>query len=115
MRPHHCAAIPFRGQTAEGERWIDCQVETAGPEERVYLSETAVREAARLFKHPDIAEHVGALEELEHAYSTIQELNARIAELETFTSAFEIVAKRTTTASTKAPTSRAKSKEPVPA
>lgn len=91
MRPFHCAAIPFRGQTAEGERWVDCQVETAGPEERVYLSETAVREAARALGHPSIAEHVQRLEEMDTLIVSLQVALERIGELEMLLGALEIV------------------------
>lgn len=73
-RPQHCAAIPHRGQTAVGERWIDTGSELPGFDNHVYLSETAVLEAARVLGHPSqkqldaaVAERDEALGELEKA------------------------------------------------
>jgi hypothetical protein len=87
-RPQHCAAIPHRGQTAEGERWIDTGSELPGFDNHVYLSETAVLEAARLLGHPSqkqlddaIAERDEALEELERALvelSTLKPMKALV-------------------------------------
>ncbi|HZA18920.1 MAG TPA: hypothetical protein VE645_18920 [Pseudonocardiaceae bacterium] len=55
-RPMHCAAIPFIGQTAVGERWIDTGSEMPGFDNHVYLSATAVRQAWELLGYPSIQE-----------------------------------------------------------
>jgi hypothetical protein len=67
FRPNHCAAIPHRGQTAEGERWVDTQAEMPGFDNHVYLSETAVAEAARVLGFPTPAEHAKLAAELAQA------------------------------------------------
>lgn len=81
MKPMRCAAIPHRGQTAEGERWVDTGAEMAGFDNHIYLSETAVREAGRVLGLPtpqeydELATHALSLEQhLEHANAKIEEL-----------------------------------------
>lgn len=64
FKPHHCAAIPHRGQTAEGERWVDTGAEMAGFDNHIYLSATAVAEAARLLGYPTPKEHAALQAEL---------------------------------------------------
>lgn len=55
-RPMHCAAIPFIGQTAVDERWIDTGSEMPGFDNHVYLSATAVRQAMETLGYPSLAE-----------------------------------------------------------
>lgn len=79
LAPSHCAAIPFIGQTAERERWVDTGATMTGFDGHVYLSETAVREAARLLGMPTIRAHA----EVQAALGTAEaELSALAAELE---------------------------------
>jgi hypothetical protein len=47
-RPMRCAAIPYIGQSAQGEIWFDTGSELMGPDDHVYLSGTAVKECARM-------------------------------------------------------------------
>lgn len=44
-----CAALPYIGQAKRGERWVDTGANMMGPDDHVYLSRTAVLEAAKLF------------------------------------------------------------------
>ncbi len=74
LRPMHCAVIPFIGQTAEGERWIDTGSELLGIDPRVYVSATAVREMAALLGYPTPEEHAALQEMLERAQEYADEL-----------------------------------------
>lgn len=47
IRPMHCAAIPHITGIDEGVRWLDCG-EMPGFDNRVYLSDVAVRQAMSL-------------------------------------------------------------------
>lgn len=47
FRPQHCAAIPFIGPASHPEeRWVDTECELDGFDNHVYLSATAIHEAA---------------------------------------------------------------------
>lgn len=91
-RPMHCAALPNRGQTAEGERWVDTGAEMPGFDNHVYLSETAVREAGRLLGFPTPADFEGLDLEADRLYNENEELKARIMQLEAVISASEVIA-----------------------
>ena len=56
IRPMHCAAIPFLGQTAENVQWIDTGSEMPGFDNHVYLSDVAVRQCMSLFGFPSPVE-----------------------------------------------------------
>lgn len=56
IKPMHCAAIPFLGQTAENVAWIDTGSEMPGFDNHVYLSDVAVRQAMSLFGYPSVQE-----------------------------------------------------------
>lgn len=78
FRPMHCAVLPYIGQTAEGERWIDSGSELLGIDPRVYVSATAVREMAALLGYPTPEEHAALVANVERAqeYSAELELEA---------------------------------------
>ena len=82
FKPHHCAALPQRGQTAAGERWVDTGNELSGFDNHVYLSETAVREAGKLLGHimPEVHEQVA--NERAQLQTKLDEAEARIAYLQ---------------------------------
>lgn len=56
IKPMHCAAIPFLGQTAENVQWIDTGSEMPGFDNHVYLSDVAVRQCMSLFGYPSVQE-----------------------------------------------------------
>ena len=62
-RPHRCAANPSIGQTRRDVRWIDTGSEMDGFDNHIYLSEPAVRDAARLLGFPTPSEHATLREE----------------------------------------------------
>lgn len=72
FKPGHCAAIPFKGQSAAGDRWIDTGAEMPGFDNHVYLSETAVREAAALLGFPTPEQYGALAAELATAYADLQ-------------------------------------------
>lgn len=69
FKPHHCAAIPFLGQTAEGERWVDTGSEMEGWDNHVYVSATAVRQMMELLGYPPPRR----FEELERAKADVED------------------------------------------
>lgn len=89
FKPHHCAAIPYLGQTAEAERWVDCGTEMAGYDNHIYLSQTAVAKAAGLLGFPSPAEHAKLAAELATALTELQASLDRQAELERYAAAVE--------------------------
>lgn len=97
FRPQHCAAIPHRGQTATeaGERWVDTGAEMPGFDNHVYLSETAVVEAARLLGHPTPNEHRKLQEELARALQDNLDLISRLKAVGHMEAAFEELAAST--------------------
>lgn len=56
IKPQHCAAVPFLGQTAENVAWIDTGSEMPGFDNHVYLSDVAVRQCMSLFGFPSPVE-----------------------------------------------------------
>ena len=62
-RPHRCAANPSIGQTRRDIRWIDTGSEMDGFDNHIYLSEPAVRDAAKLLGFPTPSEYATLLEE----------------------------------------------------
>lgn len=56
IKPMHCAAIPFLGQTAENVAWIDTGSEMPGFDNHVYLSDVAIRQCMSLLKYPSVQE-----------------------------------------------------------
>jgi hypothetical protein len=73
-RPMHCAAIPFLGQVAEGERWVDPGVEMPGFDNHVYLSATAVRQASAALGYPSLMEFAAMRARAETAEEAALEL-----------------------------------------
>jgi hypothetical protein len=65
--PHKCAVIPFLGE-ASGHRFIDTGIELEGFENRVYVSEPAVKDMGKMLGFPSLEEH--------------EELKSRVEELE---------------------------------
>ncbi len=93
FKPSHCAAIPYIGQTAEGERWVDTGIEMPGFDNHVYLSETGIREAAQalglVFVDDDAySEDLTALDD---ARVQVEALQARVAELEPIEAAVRLI------------------------
>jgi hypothetical protein len=69
-RPMRCAAIPYIGQSAQGEIWFDTGSELMGPDDHVYLSGTAVKECARMIgwvPPSDIRAVQRELDDVQHA------------------------------------------------
>lgn len=62
-RPHRCAANPSIGQTRRDVRWIDTGSEMDGFDNHIYLSEPAVRDAAKLLGFPTPSEFASLLEQ----------------------------------------------------
>lgn len=67
--PHRCAVLPYKnGVDSPSERFIDTgvdyQVVGQKNDERLYLSEQAVREMARILGHPTAPEHARAVAEV---------------------------------------------------
>ena len=81
-RPMRCAAIPFIGQTHQTARWIDtgAEMEFSAFDNRVYLSDIAVLEAARLLGFPSRGEHRMVLEERDDALEQVTGLMEELAE-----------------------------------
>jgi hypothetical protein len=77
IRPMHCAAIPHITAVDEGVRWLDCG-EMPGHDNRVYLSDVAVRQAMSLLGYASPLE----VEELERrlieAQAEAEELAGRL-------------------------------------
>lgn len=74
-KPHRCAAIPFIGQSSRDTVWIDTGAEIDGFDNHVYLSDTAVYEAAKLLGLPSKGDHQLALDK-------VRELSERLTEVE---------------------------------
>ena len=62
-KPMRCAANPSIGQTRGGIRWIDTGSEMDGFDNHIYLSEPAVRDAAKLLGFPTPSEFATLQEE----------------------------------------------------
>lgn len=62
-KPMRCAANPSIGQTRGGIRWIDTGSEMDGFDNHIYLSEPAVRDAAKLLGFPTPVEFQSLLEQ----------------------------------------------------
>lgn len=110
-RPHRCAALPYVGQTKRGIRWIDTGCELPGFDNHVYLSETAVVEAARLLGWPApgefrraVGERDAALAELEAVRAERDELQARFDAIDVLASADFVARKKAGRPAAKKPT-----------
>lgn len=77
-RPGHCAVLPYLGQTAQDEQWVDTGSEMPGFDNHVYISSTAVREMAALLGYPTIKEHEQLAEANRMALELLDEMNARV-------------------------------------
>lgn len=88
FKPMRCAAVPYIGQTAAEERWVDTGSEMDGFDNHIYLSETAVKAAGDLLGIPSIQDHAEVLRLLALAEQEISLLNKRVAELEPLETAF---------------------------
>ena len=91
IRPMHCAAIPFLGQTAEGERWIDTGSEMPGFDNHVYLSATAVRQCMSILGYTSPAEVEELRKALEDAEETAMGLLDQLKESKAALAASEVV------------------------
>lgn len=88
FKPQRCAAVPYIGQTAAEERWVDTGSEMDGFDNHIYLSESAVKAAGDVLGIPSIKDHAEVLRLLELAEQEIAVLNKRVAELEPLEAAF---------------------------
>lgn len=88
FKPQRCAAVPYIGQTATEERWVDTGSEMDGFDNHIYLSESAVKAAGDVLGIPSIKDHVEVLRLLVLAEQEIKYLKLRIAEMEPLESAF---------------------------
>lgn len=79
-RPHHCAALPYIGQTHASTRWIDTGSELPGFDNHVYLSSLAVEEAARLLGWSSPAENLTLQRQVKAARDEAEGLHAELAE-----------------------------------
>lgn len=101
IKPSRCAAIPFLGQTAEGEKWIDTGSEMEGWDNHVYISATAVRQMMMLLGYPspmEFEELAKAKQEVEDAllaaHEEIQTMEVRLEAFQTLGAAgFTMTAK----------------------
>jgi hypothetical protein len=85
----HCAAIPFIGQCAESETWIDTGSEMPGFDNHVYLSATAVRQGMSLLGYPSPLEFEEMRKRALEAEDLALELDGKLTELERELAAFE--------------------------
>lgn len=86
FKPLRCAAIPHIGQT-DDVRWVDTGSEMPGFDNHVYLSSSAVEEAARLLSMPTQREYDALSDELDAAVAANHALLLRVEELQKYEAA----------------------------
>ena len=79
-KPMRCAANPSIGQTRRDVRWIDTGSEMDGFDNHIYLSEPAVRDAAKLLGFPTPSEFATLLEERDRLAYELAVLRADLAD-----------------------------------
>jgi hypothetical protein len=102
MAPGHCAAIPFLGQTSPNQRWIDTGTTLEGWNDRVYLSETAVRQMWELLRFPSPQAYEAMVERVEKAEALVVDLDERLVAAEARLAAVDILESADFTARKKA-------------
>jgi hypothetical protein len=93
LRPMCCAAVPFIGQTADC-RWIDTGNDLGFDNDRVYLSEPAVQDAAKLLGYPTVEEHAEAVAELSRALARVEDLETELKEANQYLDSIDVLASR---------------------
>lgn len=86
FKPLRCAAIPHIGQT-DDVRWVDTGSEMPGFDNHVYLSSSAVEEAARLLSMPTQREYDALSDELDAANEELADMQRRVERLEKYEAA----------------------------
>lgn len=80
LRPHHCAAIPFVGNSTAQDGFIDTGVDLPGWDPHVYVSVTAVKEMARLIGWQPAHVQQGVRDRLAEKDAEIESLRSDLAE-----------------------------------
>jgi hypothetical protein len=90
-RPGHCAVLPYIGQTAQDEKWVDTGSELPGFDNHVYVSATAVREMASLLGYPTASSYDKVSKDLKAALKMIDEMTAQVEESFALEQAIDLV------------------------
>jgi hypothetical protein len=93
-RPMRCAAIPYIGQSAQGEIWFDTGSEMMGPDDHVYLSGTAVKECARMIGWVPQSDIRAVRAELDATRAQLVEARQELAGLQRQFDAIDVLASR---------------------
>ena len=81
-RPQRCAALPQIGNTRHDIRWIDTgsEMPSSAFDSHIYLSEPAVRDAAKLLGFPTPSEHATLQEERDALAFELAKVKADLAD-----------------------------------
>lgn len=90
LRPHRCAAVPFIGQTADC-RWVDTGQSLGFDDDRVYLSEPAIVDAAKLLGHPSVEEYTAVVHERDRLFARVTELEDELTEASRMVDAIDVI------------------------
>lgn len=82
MRPHHCAAIPFVGNSNARKGFIDTGIDLPGWDPHVYVSVDAVEQMARMVGWQPAHVQQGVRDRMAGKDQEIEQLTARVTELE---------------------------------
>lgn len=93
-RPHHCAILPYVGNSNVRRFFVDTGTELQGFDNHIYLSDVGVEAAAQLIGYPSLSE-IGqlkrqldeALERAETAEAERDELQKKFAAIDVLASA----------------------------
>lgn len=89
--PQRCAVIPYIGPS-RGGRFIDTGMSLVdGFQDRVYVSEHAVREMANLLGFPDRGEYRQAVEERDRLRARVAELEEQVGQMSEFMGALDVI------------------------
>jgi len=96
MHPHRCGVLPQLVNVAvdPNTRYVDTDIDhdiLGGLRERLYVSETAVKEMARVLGHPTNAEHIRVLAENEALKTEIADLREEMKEYDRRFQAIDIL------------------------
>jgi hypothetical protein len=80
LRPHHCAAIPFVGNSNAKGGFIDTGVDLPGWDPHVYVSVDAVQEMARMIGWQPSHVQQGVRDRLAEKDAEIEQLRSCVAE-----------------------------------
>lgn len=90
-RPMRCAAIPYIGQSYGERVWFDTGSEMQGPDDHVYLSGTAVKEAAAMIGWVSPGEHRLVKAELAGVNAQLEQERRRVLELQRRIDAIDVI------------------------